>query len=130
MIDFLRTQDVSVLISGGALGIDQLWMEAGIALKMPVIAALPFKGYNSKWPVASRQEYEKLLALCASVQYICEPGYSAHKLQKRNEWTVDNCDLLVAYWNGTPSGTKNCIDFALKVKRNVKIFNPDDIIDI
>lgn len=131
MMDFLLVQDPApVLISGGALGVDQLWIEVGLCLELLIIAALPFKDYDNKWSAALRQKYQRLLDQCHEVRYICEPGYQAHKFQKRNEWMVDNCDLLVAYWNGTPSGTKNCIDYALKVKRNVQIFNPDDIIDI
>jgi hypothetical protein len=34
--------------------------------------------------------------------------------QKRNEHMVDVADLLVTYFNGQPSGTKNCIDYAKK----------------
>lgn len=117
-----------ILISGGALGIDQFWMEVGLHLELPVIAALPFEGYDSKWPVTSRETYKKLLDKCHEVRYICEPGYAASKLQIRNQWMVDNCDSLVAYWNGTPGGTSNCIDYAISRDKIITEFNPDEII--
>ena len=130
MRDFLRTvpQEELTLTSGGALGVDQLWMQVGLHLHLPVIAALPFEGYDAKWPVASRQEYKRLLDRCQLVKYVCEPGYAASKLQRRNEWMVDNCDALVAYWNGTPGGTKNCIDYAVKHKKTIYGFNTDQIL--
>ena len=115
------------LISGGALGIDQFWIEVGLHLDLPVIAALPFEGYDSRWPQFSREKYKKLLDKCHDVVYICEPGYSAAKLQDRNQWMVDNCDILTAYWNGSEGGTKNCIDYAGHVGRQVNIFNPEEI---
>jgi uncharacterized phage-like protein YoqJ len=115
------------LISGGALGIDQLWIETGLAMKIPVIAALPFEGYNARWPHFSRQKYQKLLDKCLEVRYISESGYSPQKLQIRNEWMVDNCDVLVAYWTGVPGGTSNCIDYAKKQNKPIMEFYPGNL---
>ena len=116
------------LISGGALGIDQFWMEVGLYLELPVIAAIPFLGYDAKWPLSSRQEYKELLDQCHEVLYISEPGYDATKLQIRNKWMVDECDLLVAYWDGSKGGTKNCYDYAVERGKPIERFNPKDII--
>ena len=116
------------LISGGALGVDQFWMEVGLFLKLPVIAALPFEGYDNKWPLASRVKYGKLLDLCEEVVYVSEPGYSAAKLQTRNEWMVDKATSLVGYWNGSQGGTKNCIDYATSMGLTTSIYDTDEII--
>jgi len=107
-----RGEKELIVISGGAIGIDQLWMEAAINLKLPVIAALPFKDYDCKWPWHARKIYKELLAQCSEVKYISEPGYEPSKMQTRNKWMVDNSDQLYGYWNGTAGGTKNCIDYA------------------
>lgn len=115
------------LISGCALGIDQFWMEVGLHMGLKVIAAVPFLGYDSRWPNTSREEYRKLLDKCSEVLYISEPGYDPAKLQIRNEWMVDNCDLLVAYWDGSKGGTKNCYDYAIKVGKPIERFNPTEI---
>jgi len=130
MRDFLEQapEGELVLLSGGALGIDQFWIEVGLYLQLPVVAVLPFNGYDSKWPIASRQVYEKLLAQCQEVRYVCEPGYHPDKLQKRNEFLVDNSDVLVAYWNGAEGGSKNCIDYAISKNRIINDFNTDEII--
>lgn len=121
-------RDELTIISGGALGIDQLWMEAALSLKLPVIAALPFEGYDGKWPLVSRQEYKKLLDKCQLVKYICEPGYQARKMQIRNEWMVDECDRLYAYWNGTGGGTANCVRYADISMKPTTIFNTNELL--
>lgn len=118
-----------ILLSGGALGIDQFWIEVGLFLELPVIAALPFKGYDSKWPNASRTLYANLLAQCHEVRYI-DTEYKSNAYQKRNEFLVDHCDILAAYWNGTPGGTNNCVNYAMSVKKPTHIFNTDDIIKL
>jgi uncharacterized phage-like protein YoqJ len=117
-----------ILISGGALGIDQFWIEVGLYLQLPVIAALPFKGYDSKWPLASQEKYKKLLDGCHEVLYVCDEGYHPSKLQKRNEWMVDNCDILTAYWNGTPGGTANCLNYAFSRNKTTNIFDLKEIL--
>ncbi len=43
--------------------------------------------------------------------FIC-PGYSRACFQIRNEWMVDHSALVIAVFNGQPSGTKNTIDYA------------------
>jgi len=42
----------------------------------------------------------------------------------RSEWMVQNCDLLVAYWDGSDGGTGNCVKYAKSVGRDVAIVNP------
>src|SRR3546814_16271306 len=51
--------------------------------------------------------------LCRSAVVVGGPGgYAAWKLQKRNEWMVDHADELVALWDGSRSGTGNCVAYA------------------
>jgi len=119
-----------VLISGGALGIDQFWMEVGLHLDLPVIAILPFEGFDAKWPDFSRKNYKKLLDKCEEVMYACESGYEPWKLQKRNEVMVDNCDVLTAYWDGSDSGTSNCIDYASTQNKIINTFHLSDILNV
>lgn len=116
------------LISGGALGIDLLWMQTGIIIGFPVIAALPFEGYDLRWPEASRKEYQKWLDKCREVVYVSPGGYHPAKMQTRNEWMVDRADSIVAYWNGSEGGTANCVGYAQAKGVRTTIFNPDDII--
>lgn len=45
-------------------------------------------------------------------------------MQKRNEWMVDNCDILIAVWDKSPGGTKNCVDYAESKKKQIIYINP------
>lgn len=106
-------------ISGMAVGVDQWAAEVCIELGIPFLAAVPFKGQESVWPEKGQKHYHELLKKAKKIKYVCEPGYGAWKMQKRNEWMVDHCDLLIAVWNGTPGGTANCVKYAGKANRQI-----------
>ena len=40
-------------------------------------------------------------------------------MQARNEWMTDNCDLLLTLYDGSASGTGNCIRYADETGRDV-----------
>lgn len=116
-----------VLLSGGALGIDQFWIEVGLYLDLPIQVVIPFKGYDARWPESSQKTYKELLDKCWSVEYLFNE-YKPDAYQLRNQFLVDNSDALVAYWNGSSGGTANCIDYARKRKRIVTVFDTNEII--
>lgn len=110
------------LVSGVALGWDTALAEAADALGLPFVACVPFKGQELRWPLESQQIYHRLLERAAKVIVCSKGGYSAQAMQVRNIRMVDivmNYErgegLLLALWNNTPGGTKNCIDYAKSV---------------
>lgn len=109
LIDAARPRKV---ISGMALGWDQALVKAAGSCGIPYIAAVPFKGQESRWPFFSRKLYEILLSGAAEVIYVCEPGYAPWKMQRRNEWMVNNCEVLLELWDGSDGGTANCVRYA------------------
>ena len=42
---------------------------------------------------------------------------------ERNKLIVDNCDCLLALWDGASRGTKYTIDLAVRKGKPVKIYN-------
>jgi len=106
-------------ISGMALGVDQWAAKICVKLGIPFIAAVPFKGQESQWPLKSQKTYHNLLAKAAEVVIVCSGGYDPGKMQKRNAWMVDHCDVLVAVWDGTPGGTANCVRYAESAGRKI-----------
>ncbi len=115
-------------ISGMALGVDQDYAQVSIELAIPFIAALPFVGQEKKWPKSSQDYYNWLLER-ADEKVVVSPGeYSAYKMQVRNEWMVDNCDVLIAVWDGSEGGTGNCVRYAQRVKPASQIIyvNPNE----
>lgn len=111
-------------ISGMALGVDQYAASVCIKLGIPFTAAIPFLGQEKSWPPSSQAIYRKLLTKSAKQVIVSEGGYSAHKMQVRNEWMTDNCDILLAVWDGTTGGTANCVKYAEKIGKPIRIINP------
>lgn len=97
------------LISGMALGWDQACAEAALALGIPLIAAIPFEGQESRWPPASQEHYRMLRALATEVRIIAPGGYSPFVMQLRNETMVLWANLILALWDGSAGGTCNCL---------------------
>jgi uncharacterized phage-like protein YoqJ len=104
------------VISGMALGWDINVAYTAITMKIPVVAAIPFKGQELMWPKASQERYHAILRRCAEVHIISPGDYASVKMQLRNEWMVKRCDWLIALWNGTHGGTGNCVNYALHRK--------------
>jgi uncharacterized phage-like protein YoqJ len=108
------------VISGGALGWDQALASAARSLGIPYVLALPFPGFEDRWPKESKDFLYGLMVQASAVKYICDPGYAGWKMQKRNEWMVDHSDKVLALWNGVPGGgTSNCISYANKVGKPI-----------
>ena len=73
------------IVSGGALGADTYAREYAIKNNIPIVEFLPdYKRYGRNAPII------------------------------RNMQIVDNCDFLLAFWNGTSRGTKFTTNYADK----------------
>lgn len=119
-IQYLAThRDIEFVISGGALGWDLALAHAAHATRVPYCLALPFIGFDSRWPDSSRQYLDNLASLADDVHYVCDEGYAGWKMQKRNVWMVDNADGVLALWDGSTGGTANCVHYAEKVMKPI-----------
>lgn len=113
------------IITGMALGGDQWAAIIAHKLGIPFMAAIPFERQESKWPEASQKAYRLLRKLATEEVIVCPGGYSADKMQTRNEFMVNNCDKLIAVYNSDPAGgTANCVKYAKSVNKDVLIIDP------
>lgn len=106
------------VISGMALGWDQALAAAAVDLAIPFVAAVPFEGQEARWPTSSQREYQQVLCRAAEVVIVSPGSFSAQSMQSRNEWMTDRCDLLLALYDGSASGTGNCIRYADEIGRD------------
>jgi uncharacterized phage-like protein YoqJ len=106
----------AVMIVGMALGWDTACAQACLALGVPFVAAIPFRGQEQRWPDAAQLRYHKLLSASCELRVISSVA-SIHAMQARNRWMVDNCTNLVALWDGSQGGTKNCVEYAEVLER-------------
>ena len=97
-----------------ALGWDTALAVAAIYENIPFIAAVPVKGQELRWPMPSQKRYRGILNKAHEIVTVCKGAYKPSVMQKRNEWMVDHSDLVLALWNGSNGGTKNCVDYVLK----------------
>ncbi|HMN10944.1 MAG TPA: SLOG family protein [Bellilinea sp.] len=110
----------SLIISGMALGWDMALAQAAISEGIPLIAAVPFRGQESQWPRESQEYYQNILIKARSVVYTSEGVYSPAKMQIRNEWMVNQAEVVWALWDGKiGGGTWNCIQYAHRVGKPV-----------
>lgn len=120
---FLREQEDGVpamVISGMAQGWDMAWAEAALALGIPLIAAVPFDGQESRWPEPAQKRWRGILDQANNVEVISYGEYAAWKMQVRNRWMVNRCDVLVALWNGAAGGgTANCVEYAQQQRKPI-----------
>lgn len=106
--------DLTIVV-GGARGIDSIVGLVAAKMGLPVTLALPFVGCN---PTDNNilMKYKNV-----TVVHVSEKTYTDNsQYQKRNVWMVDHSDMLIAYWNGTPGGTANCVRYAEKIGRKMK----------
>lgn len=122
---WLKGLKATKVISGMALGWDQALAQAAINLEIPLIAAIPFTNQAEVWSDKSKVYYQDLLNKVQEIVNVSGMDeYSVEYMQKRNEWMVDNCDILLAMFDESSGGTKNCVQYAeLQNKRIVNVFN-------
>lgn len=117
------------VLTGMALGTDQIAARAARALGIPYVAVLPFLGQESQWPSPSRAEYRDLLAGAAAVEVVCDGGFDQAAFQRRNEWLVNQLqhwkgDFLLAVWDGSPSGTSKTMSYAQRRGARIRRVDP------
>ena len=136
-------------ISGGALGVDQFAFSVVNKLKQTICdenlkmineIAVPFLNQPNAWFNSNDVErYNNQLKVADKVTYVdkldkykikgyVEDKYYPAKMQKRNEYMVDSCDILIAVWNGNKKGgTYNCIKYAEKIGKRIIYINPKEL---
>lgn len=129
MKGYLIGANCSEAYTGMALGIDQIFATAVLQLRndgwpIKLHCAIPCRDHSSRWPAESQEFYNKILSKADEVVMVSNEPYSPWLMQKRNEYMVDRADKILAVWNGTAGGTKNCIDYAREMGKEITIVNP------
>lgn len=132
--------------TGGALGFDTIVAKTLIELRnsgeYPYIqdyVCVPFKEQYKAWSKEQAQQWLYIVNNCYKPfavdtieGYECKDvpvgKYHPSKMQLRNQYMVDNCDILVACWNGEQKGgTYNCIKYATNKEKKILIINPQTL---
>ena len=106
-------------ISGMALGFDQHAAFVCHNLKIPFVAAIPCDNQDYLWNDKQKKTYNSLLQKSIKQVNVSPGPYAAWKMQARNKYIVDNCNLLIACYDGSPGGTANCIQYAKSISKQI-----------
>lgn len=110
----------TALVTGMALGVDTWAAQEALELGIPFIAALPCDGMELTWPLPSQERFRGLLTKAQKAVVVSPGPFKPWKMQKRNEWVVDNCELLLAVHDGSSGGTFNCLQYAQGIGRPIR----------
>ena len=135
--------DKVVIISGGALGFDDLLFIEGLEIKekykdkleVEIVLAVPHRGWYKARPTRYWKECEEFYSKADTIKFIDEIDdyavkgvptgiYEPNKNKMRNRWMVDNGDICLALWDGSYGGTYSCLYYAVgKTERIINLWN-------
>lgn len=119
-----RDTAATLIIQGMAAGVDLMSAKIAYQMGLPWICAKPWEGHKPRRD--DEINYQRAIDLAQEVVSVNPsleyPGPWVY--QKRNEWMVDNSEIVVAVWDGTKGGTFNCVNYAKKKKMPIYRIDP------
>ena len=113
-----RYPDNYEFMSGCGLGWDQALADAALDLGHVLHLAIPFDGFDARWPIASRRHFDYTKERATTTHVVCSPnavdviGVPA-ALDQRNRYMVGCSLFMLALYDGVSvGGTFNCIRHA------------------
>ena len=123
----IHDHDIRYFLSGMAQGVDTWAAEMVLELQRDysifLECVLPCRDQAIRWPYESRRRYHSILQRCHQVTLL-QAQYSSDCFQRRNRYMVDRSGLVIAVWDGTPSGTGSTVQYAKASGRLVYTITP------
>ena len=128
IIHLIEKENVTHFISGMAIGIDMYAAEIVLDLKksypgITLESAIPCETQPVKWSEALRERYYNIAAQCDK-ETMLQTHYTPDCMDKRNKYMVDQSDVIIAVWSGSPSGTGKTVTYALSKGKPVIVIDP------
>ena len=119
----IKQDGIRHFLTGMALGTDTWAAEIVLALKnrqsVTLECVLPCEDQDARWPSESRQRYRSILKQCDKITVLQE-RYTPDCFDRRNRYLVDHSGLVIAVWNGLPSGTGSTVAYARALEKPVR----------
>lgn len=115
--------------SGMAEGVDTYFAEEvyNYSKKMnkeiKLTCVIPHKRQCYKWSKEAKERYYKILE--KSEMVLINEEYTRSCFYERNQYMVDNVDVVIAVFDGKKGGTLQTVKYALKKDKKVICVNPD-----
>lgn len=136
----LYDEGVRTFISGMSTGVD-LWAAAEVVAlrrtcpEVRLVAAVPFRGQESHWPMAQQKEYRRVLEQCQQVEVLFDEKAAATDssacYRQRNRWMVDRASVVLAVCEvdvaDNRTGTAATVRYARKQQRRILYIHPQTL---
>lgn len=127
--EILKENECTEAITGMAIGTDLLFAMAVLELKMegyPILlhCAVPCLEQEKFWNKKDKERYHQIIKQADKITMVTNEKYTKNCMQKRNQFMVDLSDEVIAVWDGSNSGTKNCVDYAVYKKKEIIRIHP------
>lgn len=110
--------------TGMAMGFDIIAAEAVLLAKevtdtpVELYAVIPYKNQDKSFPYDWKSRYERIIKKCDKAILLCD-SYNRTCFFLRNQFMVDNSDIVLTYFDGKSGGTKSTVDYAARKGRQV-----------
>ena len=127
----ITEKNVKHFISGMAMGVDQICAEVVLELKarhpeITLECAFPCETQAIKWSDSQRERYYRIASECVK-ETMLQHHYTNDCMQNRNKYMVDNSDIVIAVWNGKPSGTGSTVRYAHEKGKTIIVIDPETL---
>ena len=127
IINLIENEGITHFISGMAIGVDMYAAEIVLGLKasypgITLESAIPCESQAAKWSEALRDRYFDIASKCDK-ETLIQTHYTPDCMDKRNRYMVDHADVLIAVWDGSPSGTGKTVRYAHQQGKSVTVIN-------
>ena len=117
------SEGFTTFITGMAYGVDIMAGEIVVNLKkefpaIKLIAAVPFPGFESRWGEEWKNRYQILFQQADLVRFICD-SYASSAYQKRNEWMVEQAQLLLCCVEKQSGGAYTAMKYAERLGKEI-----------
>ncbi len=142
LLEFIQKRKADRFLFGMALGVDSMAFDVCTKIReqlhpeVRLVAAVPYADQAQHWDPEHRQRYRHRLDVADEVVRVDElPEYAVPKvpvgiydpakLLARNQYLVDQADLVLAVWTEVErGGTYDTVCRARKAGRELVIYNP------
>lgn len=124
----LHARGLTTFLSGMAVGFDLAAAEAVLACRASIpalrlVAVVPFRGQPNRFSARDRERFERILA-AADERIVLAESYHRGCYAVRNDFLVDHASVVVAWYDGSPGGTRYTVRRAERKGRQIVHLHP------
>lgn len=134
-IERMLCEDFEVFKSGMAVGADTIFAETVLKYKeryprVRLIAVIPCLEQEKLWNEIDKIKYRSIVEKADEIEIVSHRPYFDGCMQIRNRILVENCDELLAVYDGRRGGTMHTVNYAVRLRRKVTVIDPVKLVRI